>query len=417
MNPTVAYVSVKSTPPAEETRSAPAGSHVLIAEDDPLLLRAYARALGAAGCKVDRAENGEEAVNLLLANPYDAIVSDINLPCVDGVGVLQAAQKCDPDMPVVLITGTPCLDTVIAAVEHSAFRYLIKPLSMAQLQDTVIDSVKMHRVLVLRRLAIDLASATWSPAEDRTSLRQLFNRAMQSVWMAYQPIFSCKEKRIFAYEALLRTDEPTMANPCVFLSAAERLNRMAEVGRIVRDRVAAEMPSAVTRFIFINLHGSDLLDEHLYDPGSPLSRVADRVVFEVTERASLSSVPDVGARADRLRKLGFRVALDNLGAGYADLGSFSTLQPTIVKYDMSLVRGVDSSPTRRKVIAAMTSLFTEMEVKVVAVGVETESECETLVDLGVDLMQGYLFARPAPMSDQASPSVEEVATQDPATVA
>ena len=64
---------------------------------------------------------------------------------------------------------------------------------------------------------------------------------------------------------------------------------------------------------------------------------------------------------------------------------------------MSLVRGIDSSPTRRKVILAMTSLFAETGVKVVAVGVETESECKALIDLGVDLMQGHLFARPAPM--------------------
>jgi len=189
-------------------------------------------------------------------------------------------------MPVVLITGTPRLDTAIAAVEHSAFRYLLKPLSMVQLQDTVIDSVRMHRIAILRRIAIDLASAQWSPAEDRSSLGELFDCALQSIWMAYQPIFSCKERRIFAYEALLRTSEPTMAAPGVFLSAAERLNRMAELGRIVRDRVAAEVPNSPARFIFVNLHSGDLLDEHLFDPGSALSQVADRVVFEVTERAS-----------------------------------------------------------------------------------------------------------------------------------
>jgi EAL domain-containing protein (putative c-di-GMP-specific phosphodiesterase class I) len=287
---------------------------------------------------------------------------------------------------------------------------------MAQLRETVIDSVHLHRILVLRRMAVDLASAAWSPAEDRTSLRQLFDRALQSIWMAYQPVYSCREQRIFSYEALLRTDEPTMANPCVFLSAAERLNRMAEVGRIVRDRVAAEMPSAPAQFIFVNLHSSDLLDEHLYDPGSALSKVADRVVLDVSERAAFASIPDIGARVARLRALGFRVAIDNLGTGDTGLASFGALQPTFVKYDMSLVRGVDSSPTRRKVISAMTFLFAEMEVDVVAEGVETESERAALVGLGVDLMQGHLFGRPAPMSNQASPAAELV-EQDPTVAA
>ncbi|MGB8296459.1 MAG: EAL domain-containing protein [Polyangia bacterium] len=403
MHPTIASVWAESTTPAQATRSVPTGSRVLIVDDDELLLRAYARALCAAGFEVDLAEDGEKAVDLLLANPYDAVVSDINLPCVDGVGVLQAAQKCDPDMPVVLITGTPRLDTAIAAVEHSAFRYLLKPLSIMQLQDTVIDSVQMHRILVLRRMAIDLASAAWSPAEDRSSLGELFDCALQSIWMAYQPIFSCKEKRIFAYEALLRTSEPTMAAPGVFLSAAERLNRMAELGRIVRDRVATEVPNSPARFIFVNLHSSDLLDEHLFDPGSALSHVADRVVFEVTERASLASVPDVRARVDRLRKLGFRIALDDMGAGYAGLTSFTTLRPSVVKYDMSLVRGIESSPTQRKTISTMTSLFAEMEVNVIAECVETESERDVLIELGVDLMQGPLFGKPAPMCDEVTP--------------
>jgi EAL domain-containing protein (putative c-di-GMP-specific phosphodiesterase class I) len=397
MNTTAASVSVESVAPAKATRSAPAGSRILVAEDDPLLLRAYGRALRNVGFEVDCADNGQEAVNALLANAYDAIVTDINLPCVDGVGVLQAAQKCDPDVPVVLVTGTPHLDTAISAVEHAAFRYLCKPLSVEQLQETAIVSAQTHRILVLRRIAIELASAAWRPAEDRTSLQQLFDRGLQSLWMAYQPVVSCKEKRIVSYEALLRTDEPTMVNPCVFLSAAERLDRMVEMGRIVRDRVAAQLPSAPVPFIFVNVHGSDLLDDHLYDPGSALSKVADRVVLEVTERASLASVPDVGARVDRLRALGFRIALDSLGSGYAGLASFTTLKPTFVKYDMSLVRGVDSSPTRRKVISAMTALFAETGVNAVAVGVETESECRTLVELGVDLMQGHLFARPGPM--------------------
>ena len=107
--------------PAPEIRAAPAGSRVLVAEDDQLQLRAYARALRAVGFEVDRADNGETAVNLLLSGSYDAVVSDITLPCVDGVGVLQAAHQRDPDLPVVLITGTPRLDTAVAAVEHSAF--------------------------------------------------------------------------------------------------------------------------------------------------------------------------------------------------------------------------------------------------------------------------------------------------------
>jgi EAL domain-containing protein (putative c-di-GMP-specific phosphodiesterase class I)/ActR/RegA family two-component response regulator len=380
--------------PAPDVRAAPTGSRVLVAEDDQLQLRAYARALRAVGFEVDCADNGETAVNMLLSGTYAAVVSDITLPCVDGVGVLQAAHRRDADMPVVLITGTPRLDTAVAAVEHSAFRYLLKPLTPVQLQDTVIYCAQMHRLAVLRRMAISSAGEAWSPAEDRAGLTQIFERALQSVWMAFQPVVSWKRRRILAYEALLRSSEPKLANPCALLFAAERLDRVAEVGRIVRNRVAEDVPSAPSQFVFVNLHSHDMLDDHLYDPESPLSKVAQRVVLEVTERASLASVNDIETRIDKLRHLGFRIALDDLGAGYSGLASFAPLQPEVVKYDMSLVRGVDSSPTRRKVIQAMTALFAEMEMHVVAEGVETIAERDTLIELGVDLLQGYLFAKP-----------------------
>jgi EAL domain-containing protein (putative c-di-GMP-specific phosphodiesterase class I) len=378
---------------------APPGSRALLAEDDPMLVRAYGQTLEQAGFVVDRAETGEEAVNHLLANTYDVVVTDIGLPSVDGIGVVQAARRSDPDVPVVLLSGARPLDSAITAADRTAFRSLLKPVSLTELAEAAVRSARTHRILVLRRMALDLASAAWSPAEDRRSLREIFERAMETVWIAYQPVCSWKHQQAFGLEALLRSAEPTMANPCVFLSAAERLGRMAELGRIVRDRVAAELPSAPAPLVFVNLHITDLLDEHLYDLDSALAKVANRVILEVSERAVLGSIPDLEGRIARLRHLGFRIALDNLGTGDFDLRAFTILKPDIVKYDMSLVRGIDSSPTRRKVISAMTRLFSELDVKVIAEGVETDSERATLALLGIELMQGFLFARPAPMSE------------------
>jgi EAL domain-containing protein (putative c-di-GMP-specific phosphodiesterase class I) len=109
----------------------------------------------------------------------------------------------------------------------------------------------------------------------------------------------------------------------------------------------------------------------------------------------LAQVTDIEKRISSLRALGFRIALDDLGAGYSGLSSFAMLQPEVVKYDMSLVRSVESSPTRRKVISSMTSLFADMNMLVVAEGVETTAERDTLIEIGVDLLQGYLFAKPS----------------------
>ena len=96
----------------------------------------------------------------------------------------------------------------------------------------------------------------------------------------------------------------------------------------------------------------------------------------------------------RLRKFGYRIAIDDLGAGYAGLTSFAQLEPEVVKVDMSLVRGIDSSPVKQKLVRSIIALCTELGIQLVAEGIETPAERDTLVGLGGDLCQGYLFAKP-----------------------
>jgi EAL domain-containing protein (putative c-di-GMP-specific phosphodiesterase class I) len=147
--------------------------------------------------------------------------------------------------------------------------------------------------------------------------------------------------------------------------------------------------------LFVNLHPNDLLDPELTDPLSPLMAMADHVVLEITERAPLSGLEEVRERVRDLRKLGFRIAVDDLGAGYAGLTSFATLDPDIVKLDMNLVRGIEGSTVKRKLVGSVAALCREMDMLIVAEGVETVAERDVLTELGCDLFQGFLFARPA----------------------
>jgi len=144
----------------------------------------------------------------------------------------------------------------------------------------------------------------------------------------------------------------------------------------------------------VNLHSHDLLDEELFSPDAPLSRIAKRVVLEITERASLDEVKDLRARTNRLRGLGFRLAVDDLGAGYAGLTSFAQLEPEVVKLDMSLVRDVHLEPTKRKLITSMAQLCRDLGMTVLAEGVETKEERDVLSEIGCDLLQGYFFGKP-----------------------
>jgi EAL domain-containing protein (putative c-di-GMP-specific phosphodiesterase class I) len=136
------------------------------------------------------------------------------------------------------------------------------------------------------------------------------------------------------------------------------------------------------------------MDESLFDPKSPLAMMASQVVLEITERASLSSVGDLRDRITRLRNIGYRIAVDDLGAGYAGLSAFVALSPDFVKLDMSLVRDVHRSTTQQRLIHSLLAVCKDLDIRVVSEGVETPEELATLRDLGCELFQGFLFARP-----------------------
>jgi len=217
------------------------------------------------------------------------------------------------------------------------------------------------------------------------------------MWIAFQPIVRVSDHTIFGYEALLRSHEPSMPAPEPILRAAEQLGALSRLGR--RIRTSASIPASKANdnwTLFVNLHPQDLLDPDLHDERSALARISDRVVLEVTERASISDIENVRARVGALRALGFRIAVDDLGAGYAGLNSFALLEPEFVKLDMTLIRDVDKSTVKQKLVKSLASLCKDMGLHVVAEGVETPAERDAVVDLGCDLLQGYLFARPGP---------------------
>jgi EAL domain-containing protein (putative c-di-GMP-specific phosphodiesterase class I)/CheY-like chemotaxis protein len=340
------------------------------------------------------AGDGKQALAELRSGAFDLVLTDIEMPDATGVDILRGVRERDLDTPVVLMTGNPSVETAIQALELGALRYLSKPVDSKLLLDVVRQGVGLRRLAQLRREAIAQMGGFDSLLADRAGLEAVFRRALDSLWLDYQPIVWAHDQRLFGQEALLRTSEPALPNPAAFLDAAERLGRLYELGRRVRDGAAADLRRAPGRTVLVNLHPLDLSDAELYSETTPLRAHASEVILEITERASLDGVVDLRAKVQRLRGLGYRIAVDDLGAGYAGLTAFVSLEPDLVKLDMSLIRGVDRHPLRRKLVASMAELCRGLGIRVVAEGVETEAERGTLVEAGCDLLQGFLIGRP-----------------------
>ncbi len=371
-------------------------TRVLVVEDDDLVRRTLRRSLEIMGHEVVEAENGRAALGVCGGESYDTIISDLRMPDMDGMTFLRELRRFDLDVPVIIVTGSPSLDSAVKAVEYGAFRYITKPPAKGELADAVSRSVRLHRLAQLRRQAMSLVGETGHALGDRASLEARFATAIAGTRMAFQPIVSWCEKRLIGYEVLLRTDEPTLARPDHFIDAAARLGRLHDLGRAVRARTAlaaAVLPEDAR--LFVNIHPHDISDEDLTLESAPLSALAGRITLELTERAQLPELARLRPRLEKLRELGFRMAVDDLGAGYAGLSSLSLIEPDVVKLDMSLVRNVDSHPRKREVIRSITRLSRDLGMDMVVEGVETAEERDTLADIGCDWMQGFFFAKPA----------------------
>lgn len=375
------------------------GAKVLVVDDEQTVQQLLVRLLVAAGYEVRTASNGEEALRCLDGERFDLVVTDLVMPKADGMAVLQTMRERSIDVPVVMITGAPTTESAMHAVRYRADAYLTKPVEPDALISAVGRALHLRSVANLHREAYEQSGASARDHQTRT-LTGNFDRALKAIFMVYQPIISWSQKKAFGYEALVRSSERSLPHPGALFEAAERLDRISDLGSEIRARcgdpfVGAAAASTSDFTLFVNLHSQDLLDETLFDENAPLAPLASRVVLELTERAALDDISDIVARIGRLRSMGYRIAVDDIGAGYSGLNSLATVQPDFVKLDISLVRSLDKDVVRRRLVQLLTQLCNDLRISVVAEGVETPAERDALIDLGIDLLQGYLFARPA----------------------
>jgi EAL domain-containing protein (putative c-di-GMP-specific phosphodiesterase class I) len=387
--------------PADQVR-------VLLVDDHPQIRAAFERILQRAGYAVTCEEDTPGACERLRreADLFDVVVTDMAMPSGTGLDVLQVAHEVDPTLPVVFVTGQGDVELAQQALEHGALRFLVKPVGAVRLLAAMEEACRVRT-----------SSAALSGSRSTSRLRALegdlgrvkksrdLDAALDLLWMALQPVASIGRRQVIAYEALVRSDHPTMGRPDLLIGAAEELGRLPDLGRRIRAICAArmcEVPEDAD--LLINLHPSDLDDPDLYDAKAPLTALARRVILEITERASLDEIDEVQERIATLRGYGYRIAVDDLGAGYGSLSAIALIKPDLVKLDMSLVRNVHQDPVRTRMVRSIGLMCRQLGTPWLCEGVETHDELRALVDAGADLIQGYLLGRPnraiAPVSSE-----------------
>ena len=218
--------------------------------------------------------------------------------------------------------------------------------------------------------------------------------------MAFQPIVDLSQNRIWGYEALVRGTEGQ--------GAGWVLGQVNEANRYKFDQACRVKAIELAGALFPDKETKlsiNFMPNAVYEPAACIRATLEaahrvgfahrQIMFEFTENERMIDVPHVQRIIAEYRKQGFVTALDDFGAGYAGLNLLARFQPDLIKLDMELIRGIASSPARQTIIACVTAMARELGIVVLAEGIETEAELVALRAGGIQLFQGYLFAKPA----------------------
>ncbi len=365
-------------------------SRVLFVDDEPAVTHGLRVALRKEPWEIVTADSGEEALNRLSESPFDVVVSDERMPGLQGSDFLSIVRRDHPETIRIILSGQADLPAAVKAINSAEiYRFLLKPCPAEEVGLTIREALKRRD----ERRSFE-AWRERHRGPDRGELETNFNRWLGSLWMGFQPIVRAADATVAGYEALARNDNPEVVHPGALFAAAEELGRSLELGARIREGIAqcvCEAPQGAT--VFVNVNPDHLADPDLYASDSPLAAHAERVVLEVTERESLGSGDEVVGQIARLRDLGYRIAVDDLGAGYAGLTSFTRFTPEFVKLDMELIQNIDRSPTKREVVRYIGRICRSLGIASIAEGIETVEERHTVADLECDFLQGFLFGK------------------------
>ena len=333
------------------------------------------------------------------------------MPGMDGVEVMQAlADATPPDefVPVIVLTAdatTQARDRVLAA---GANDFLTKPVDRTEVVLRVrnlLHSRSLHIRLHEHNRQLQSEIAARQRADDEAPRRDERQGAgacrtcstPARPRMVFQPITDLASGAVVGYEALARFDHEPRRPPDEWFAEATEVGHGAAL-ELAAARAALDHLGALARRHLP--HPQRLADDRLHRARSASCSPAypgRRLVLEITEHARVDDYGQLLDRLGRLRRAGIRLAVDDAGAGFASLHHILKLCPDIIKLDIALTRDIDRDPIKRALASSLVSFSRDVGGTLIAEGIETAAELQTLIELGVPWGQGYHLGYPSPL--------------------
>jgi EAL domain-containing protein (putative c-di-GMP-specific phosphodiesterase class I) len=381
---------------------------VLVVDDAPANVALLSRLLRSVGVQqVHGVTDSREAVERWLQVRPDLVLLDLQMPHLDGFQVMASLRAAAPDgvfVPILVLTADTTSTTRDRALSAGANDFLTKPFDRTEVvlrvrnllqTRSLYADVQRHNAALTAELERHADQERRLAAEHRAltaALDAVLNDGRLS--MVFQPIVDLEGSRLVGLEALARFAGDPPRPPNEWFEDAGRVGRSVDL-EIAAIAAALQELDQLPAEVFLSVNASPATAmspqlERLLDRFS-----GQRIVLELTEHSPVDDYDALLAALGELRRRGIRIAVDDTGAGYAGLQHLLRVRPEIVKLDVALTRGIDADPARRALATGLVAFARELDAVVVAEGIETAAELETLRALEIGWGQGYHLARPA----------------------
>lgn len=366
---------------------------ILLVEPDEALAQSTAVFLQTHQYKIDIAYTGADALRRLAHVP-DLLLIDCVLPDMRGIEICRKVRDDErlQQMPILLLSNHAMSAEDLESLYVYGDDHITKPFD--------------NRELLAR---IKVVSQQTQLSQQARTEKEIVTRELKKILKYemvipfFQPIYSMATMMPLGVEALSRpTTDTFLSNPELFFKAALTFGMYSEVEKLAWRKAFAQWEKTIGQGkLFLNCTphfiGNNLVDEAFFkaikiDPG--------RIVLELTERTAIQDHSRFINKLNDLRCLGIKIAVDDVGSGFASLDTVAEVKPDFIKIDLSLICDIHFDSLKRNIVQSIIDFCRKSDIVTVAEGIEKPEELQAVKDLGIDAVQGYLLGRPAAEIDR-----------------
>ncbi|MEH1909835.1 EAL domain-containing response regulator [Nostoc sp.] len=387
---------------------------ILIIEDEEAVRENILDLLEAEDFETLAAANGRIGIHLAISELPDLILCDIMMPELDGYGVLRALREdtSTATIPFIFLTAKSAKSDFRQGMDMGADDYITKPFTRSELLSAIMNRLEKYATLK-RYLSPQTVINNLSPKMQLLEIslhRAIKQHNFQEFEIYYQPIVDIDSGKIVAAESLLRWKNPELGTiyPTEFIPLAESTGLIVPIGKWVLKSVCQQIKGwrdagFYSFIVAVNLSVIEFNQPDLIDKIVHLIAIndlqPDYLEIELTESMIMQDVNSAIATMSKLQSLGVKIAIDDFGTGYSSLTYLKNFPINTLKIDRYFIHNVANDPQKSAITKALIQMAHNLNLDVVAEGVETEAELAFLRQHNCNSMQGFLFSRPLPVAE------------------